>query len=239
MLDTYNSVIGLNYIYDRMKCIFAFDNCSLLDACVECGIKNPNFKDMNHLISQSISTLTSQIRFSNEGSLNNVIDYLGVTAETNIISNSFVNLQDTSSTEFNIKDLFSKKSSLNTVNKADGVSIAMNTSMRGDFSQHHTDSLSKLLKTYNNEQAQYQISRKAPVNIHPTSFQFKNVMHIANNTSSITSYLNNLALQFDKMYSKRAFVHWILGEGFEERGFSEAIDQLYYTTECYSSIKNN
>ncbi|EFC47083.1 alpha-tubulin [Naegleria gruberi] len=239
ILEPYNAVIALHYIHDNVQSIFSYDNYALSNACVESGIKNPNFKEMNHLISQNISTLTSQIRF---GSLRDVCETLPISYNANIICNSFVNLQDTSMTELSIKDIFSRNTSMNMANN--GVTIAMNIAMRGDFSKNHTSLLSEKLKTdwkFSNEteKAQYQISNKGPENVYPESFNFSNVMHIANNTTSITSYLENLLKQFDLMYSKRAFVHWIVGDGgFEEDGFYEAREQLATTIECYSSFHN-
>ena len=46
-------------------------------------------------------------------------------------------------------------------------------------------------------------------------------MCLLENNTSITSTWTRLSEKFDIMFSKRAFVHWYVGEGMEE-GFVEA-----------------
>merc|ERR1712118_399397 len=42
------------------------------------------------------------------------------------------------------------------------------------------------------------------------------------NTTAIAEVFSRIDHKFDLMYSKRAFVHWCVGEGMEEGEFSEA-----------------
>jgi tubulin alpha len=46
------------------------------------------------------------------------------------------------------------------------------------------------------------------------------------NTTSISDAWAILNKKFDKMYAKRAFVHWYVSEGMEEGEFSEAREDI-------------
>ncbi|KAJ5292169.1 hypothetical protein N7478_001420 [Penicillium angulare] len=258
VVEPYNAVLSTHSTIENSECTFLVDNEAVYDICKRnLDIPRPGYNHLNRLIAQVVSSVTSSLRFN--GALNvdlnefqtNLVPFPRI--HYPLISYAPVISSNCSGHEsFKVKDLtfqcFEPKNQMVVCDPHNGKYMAVALLYRGDVVPHDCT------------QAVADVKAKASFNLVewcPTGFKLginyqkpisvpgselasvdRSVTMLSNSTSIAEAWAR-LDHKFDLMYSKRAFVHWYMGEGMEEGEFSEARENLAALEKDYEEIAHD
>lgn len=256
VVEPYNAIFSTHSTLDQIDCSFMFDNQALYEiAQQKLSIDQPMYSQLNRLMSQVISSLTASLRFS--GVLNvdlddfrtNLVPFPRIhfpiaayapftsTANKNYVSNETI---DITSRVFQSDHLMMK------CNLERGKYMACCALYRGDVMPKDINAAIGAIK--HNQQMQFvdwcPTGFKIGINSYPplTLFNDNNEKDIrgvslfAANTS-IKSAFDILNTKFDKMFERRAFVHWFLAEGMDLDEIKEARENLAVLEMDYEEVE--
>ncbi|KAJ5085132.1 hypothetical protein N7532_009903 [Penicillium argentinense] len=255
VVEPYNAVLSTHSTIENSDCTFLVDNEAVYDICRRnLDIPRPSFDHLNRLIAQVVSSITSSLRF--DGALNvdlnefqtNLVPFPRI--HYPLISYAPVVGSNRSAHEsFKVQDLtfqcFEPNNQMVVCDPRNGKYMAVALLYRGDVVPqecHKAVANVKAKASFNlvewcptgfkiginyQKPAQVPASEMAPVD---------RAVSMLSNTTAIAEAWSRLDHKFDLMYSKRAFVHWYVGEGMEEGEFSEAREDLAALEKDYEEV---
>ncbi|KAJ5273644.1 hypothetical protein N7478_008769 [Penicillium angulare] len=255
VVEPYNAVLSTHSTIENSDCTFLVDNEAVYDICRRnLDIPRPGYEHLNALIAQVVSSITSSLRF--DGALNvdlnefqtNLVPYPRI--HYPLISYAPVISSNRSSHEsFKVQDLtfqcVEPNNQMVVCDPRKGKYMAVALLYRGDVVPRDANAAVAALKampSFNlvewcptgfklgiNYQKPFRVpdSELAPVDRSAS---------MLSNTTAIAEAWSRLDHKFDLMYSKRAFVHWYVGEGMEEGEFSEAREDLAALEKDYEEV---
>lgn len=255
VVEPYNSILTTHTTLEHSDCSFMVDNEAIYDICRRnLDIERPSYENLNRLIAQVVSSITASLRF--DGSLNvdlnefqtNLVPYprihFPLVAYSPIVSQTRAGHEANSVAEIT-NACFEPNNSMVKVDPRTGKYMATCLLYRGDVVPKDVTSAVGHIKT------------KQTINFVdwcPTGFKIgicyqpphvvpngdlakvKRAVCVLSNTTAIAEAWKRLDTKFDLLYSKRAFVHWYVGEGMEEGEFSEAREDLAALERDYEEV---
>ncbi|EEP76491.1 tubulin alpha-1 chain [Uncinocarpus reesii 1704] len=258
VVEPYNAVLSTHSTIENSDCTFLVDNEAVYDICHRnLDIPRPGYEHLNRLIAQVVSSITSSLRF--DGALNvdlnefqtNLVPYPRI--HYPLISYAPVVSSNRSSHEsFKIPDLtfqcFEPNNQMVVCDPRNGKYMAVALLYRGDVAPRDCSVAVASLKAKTSFNLvewcptgfKLGINYQKPIRVPGGELApVDRSVSMLSNTTAIAEAWSRLDHKFDLMYSKRAFVHWYVGEGMEEGEFSEAREDLAALEKDYEEVASD
>jgi tubulin alpha len=255
VVEPYNSILTTHNSLEHTDCAFMVDNEAIYDLCRRnLDVERPYYNNLNRLIAQVVSSITASLRF--EGSLNvdlnefqtNLVPYPRIHFPL-VTYAPIISAAKAYHEQFSVADITNRCfESTNQMVKCDprkGKYMACCLLYRGDVQPKDVGSSINALRMKKTIQfvdwcpTGFKVGiNNQPPTVVPGGDLAKVVRAVCmlSNTTAISEAWNRLNHKFDLMYSKRAFVHWYVGEGMEEGEFSEAREDLAALEKDYEEV---
>eukprot|EP01156_Anaeramoeba_ignava_P005962 Anaeramoba_ignava/a347392_979.p1 GENE.a347392_979~~a347392_979.p1 ORF type:complete len:475 (+),score=167.54 a347392_979:68-1492(+) len=237
VVEPYNATLSVHQLVENADEVMCIDNEALYRISTNTlNIPNPSYPDLNHLVSSVMSGITSTLRFP--GQLNSDLRKLAVNLipfpRLHFFLIGFAPLTRRDAigyTALSVPELtqqmFSPKNMMAAADPSLGKYLTASAMFRGRIPTKEVDD--NMLSLLNKNRGQF--IEWIPNNIKSTICDIPPKGHkisvtFIGNSTSIQELFKRIEGQFTKMFRRRAFVHWYLGEGMDESEFAESQNNM-------------
>ncbi len=255
VVEPYNSILTTHTTLEHSDVAFMMDNEAIYDICkTKLDVQRPSYINLNRLISQVVSSVTSSLRF--EGSLNvdlnefqtNLVPYPRIHFPL-VTYSPVISAAKAVHEAMSVADItgacFEPNNQMVKCDPRSGKYMSCCVLYRGDVLPKDVTSAIANIKAKRSIQFvdwcptgfKVGINHELPSVVPGGDLAKVNrSVCMLSNTTAIAEAWSRLNYKFDLMYAKRAFVHWYVGEGMEEGEFSEAREDLAALEKDYEEV---
>ncbi|KAI7979565.1 Tubulin alpha chain [Camellia lanceoleosa] len=245
VVEPCNSVLSTHSLLEHTYVAVLLNNEAIYHICRRSlDIERPTYTNLNRLISQVISSLTTSFRF--DGALNvdvnefqtNLVPYprihIMLSSYASVISAEKAYHEQLSVAEIT-NSAFEPSSMMVKCDPRHGKYMACCLMYRGDVVPKDVNAAVATIKTKRTIQFVYWCPTgfKCGINYQPPTVR---AVCMISNSTSVAEVFSRIDYKFDLMYAKRAFVHWYCTGGMEEGEFSEAMEDLAALEKDYEEV---
>ncbi|KAD4384320.1 hypothetical protein E3N88_24488 [Mikania micrantha] len=255
VVEPYNAVLSTHSMIEHTDIVVQLDNEAIYDICrTGLRLEKPSYRNLNRLISQTISSLTTSLRFN--GSMNvdisefqtNLVPFPRIhfmlSSYAPVISSARAYHELCSVSEIT-NAVFEPSNMMAKCDPRHGKYMACCLMYRGDIAPKDVNTAVGSIKTKKTVQFvdwcptgfKCGINYQAPSVVPGGDLaKVKRAVCMISNNTAVSEVFSRIDHKFDAMFAKRAFVHWYLGEGMEEGELSEAREDLAALEKDYEEV---
>ena len=237
VVEPYNATLSVHQLIENTDQTYTIDNEALYDICFRTlKLTNPNYSDLNQLITMSMSGVTTSLRFP--GQLNADLRKLSVnmvpfprlhffiTGNAPLSSRIGANFSAVNVAELT-KQMFDPKNMMAACDPRHGRYLTVGAIFRGRLSVREVDDQ---ILNIQNKNSSYFVDwipnnvKTAVCDISPKGIRM--CATFVGNSTSIQEIFKRIGEQFRSMFRRKAFLHWYTGEGMDEMEFTEVCFNL-------------
>ncbi|KAF2354224.1 Tubulin/FtsZ 2-layer sandwich domain [Trinorchestia longiramus] len=233
VVEPYNATLSIHQLVENTDETFCIDNEALYDICFRTlKLQNPTYGDLNHLVSLTMSGVTTCLRFP--GQLNADLRKLAVNMvpfpRLHFFMPGFAPLTARGSQQYRAltvpeltQQMFDAKNMMAACDPRHGRYLTVAAIFRGRMSMREVDDQ---MYTIQNKNSSFFVEwipnnvKTAVCDIPPRGLKMSATF--IGNSTAIQELFKRVSEQFTAMFRRKAFLHWYTGEGMDEMEFTEA-----------------
>ncbi|KAF7124364.1 hypothetical protein RHSIM_Rhsim12G0138700 [Rhododendron simsii] len=233
VVEPYNATLSVHQLVENADECMVLDNEALYDICFRTlKLATPNFGDLNHLISATMSGVTCCLRFP--GQLNSDLRKLAVNLipfpRLHFFMVGFAPLTSRGSQQYRnlsvpelCQQMWDSKNMMCAADPRNGRYLTASAMFRGKVSTKEVDDQ---MINVQNKNSSYFVEwipnnvKSSVCDIPPRGLAMASTF--IGNSTAIQEMFRRVGDQFNAMFRRKAFLHWYTGEGMDEMEFTEA-----------------